>query len=93
MASPSRITLCVDFPYIDRNPELPGDDMENTAVRPFVTCQHSSRKTEIAHQHSNAKPIVIPAMLPDKGQISFRQRVQPNQLSLISGEGEQFKAL
>jgi hypothetical protein len=44
MASPRCIALCVDIPYIDRNPELPGDDIENTAVRPFVTCQHSSRK-------------------------------------------------
>ena len=73
MASPRRITLRVDIPHIDRKPELSGDDIENTAVRPFVTCQHSPRKTEIAHQHGNAKAIVIPAMLPDKGQISFCQ--------------------
>ena len=62
------------------------------SMRPFVACHHSSRKPEIAHQHCNAKAIVIPAMLPQR-QISFRQRVQPNQLSLIHREGEQFKAL
>ena len=72
---------------------VPGDDIENGAVRPLVTRKHSSRIPKVAHEHRNANAVVIPAMLPDKGQISFRQRVQPNQLSLISGEGEQFKAL
>jgi len=48
-------------------------------------------ETEIALQHCNAKTIVIPAMLPNKGLIIFRQRVQPNQLSLITREGEQFR--
>jgi hypothetical protein len=59
----------------------------------FVTRQHSPRVAEIAHQHSNAKAVVVPAMLSDKVQISLRQRVQANQLSLIRWEGEQFKAL
>jgi len=93
MASPRRIAFRVDFPYIDGNPELPGDDIENRSVRPFVTRQYSSRKPEIAHQHRNAEPIVVPTMLAGKGQISLRQRVQPNKLALVRRKGEQFKAL
>ena len=93
MASPRRIALRVDLPYIDGNSELPGDDIENGAVRPLVTRKHSSRIPKVAHEHRNANAVVIPAMLPDKGQISLRQRVQPNQLSLIRREGEKFKAL
>ncbi len=62
-------------------------------MRLFVTRQHFSREPEIAHQHHNAEPIVVPTMLPGKRQISLRQRVQPNQLSLVSRKGEQFKAV
>ena len=78
MASPCGIALRIDLPYIDGNPELPGDDIENRAVRSFVDRQHSSWK---------------PAMLPDESQVRLRQRVQPNQIALIRWEGEQVKAL
>ena len=36
--------------------------------------------------------VVVAAMLPNKSNVSLRQRVQPNQLSLIRREGQQFKA-
>jgi hypothetical protein len=48
---------------------------------------------EIAHQHGNPEAVVVAAMLPNKGYVGLRQRVQPNQLSLIRREGEQFNAL
>ncbi len=67
MASPRGVALRVDLSHIDPNSELPGDDIENRAVRPFVTRQHSSWIPEITHQHCNAETVVVPAMLPGKG--------------------------
>ena len=32
-------------------------------------------------------------MLPDEGQIRFRQRVQANQFTFVFGEGQQLQAL
>jgi len=93
MASPRGVAFRIELPHIDSNSELPSDNVDKRAVWIFVTRQHSSGIAEIAYQHGNAEAVVVPAMLPRKGQIRLRQRVQPNQLSLIRGEGEQFSSL
>ena len=93
MASTRRIALRVYLPHINRNPELIGDDIENGGIRTFVSGQHSAWMPEIAHQYGNAEAVVVAAMLPNKSNVCLRQRVQPNQLSLIRREGQQFKAL
>ena len=92
VASPRSVALGIEIPHMDGHFKLFGDDIENRTVRPFVTRKHSSGITKVAHQYSDAEAVVLPAVLPDERQIRFRQRVQPNQLSLICREGEQFKA-
>jgi hypothetical protein len=93
VTSPRGIAFRINRPCISRDAELPGNDIEKRAMRPFVPGQHSPWIPEIAHHHGNAKAVVIPAVLPDKGQIRLRQRVQANQLSLVFWESQQLKAL
>ena len=61
--------------------------------RTFPFADHSPRKAEISHLHGDAEPIVISSMLANESRVLPVQRVQANQLSSISAEGEPFQAL
>jgi hypothetical protein len=87
MASPRSIAFRIDLPDLDRNLDLTAMIVEKRTVRLFVTRQHSAWISEIAHHHGNGKAVVISPMLPDKGQICLRQRVQLSRCTQIAENG------
>ena len=58
----------------------------------LILGRSSPRISEVGHQNGNAKPIVIPSVLPHEGDIGLAQCEDANQLSRVFGKGQQLKA-